>query len=86
VPSSSNDFPSYSPRQTIGLPGRQSVSACAPKKYREISAGSVSACHTAVLGAGMSTVRRLSQVLGLTHSSAVRLVDRLAADGYVALS
>jgi MarR family transcriptional repressor of emrRAB len=29
------------------------------------------------------TIRALSQVLGLTHSGAVRLVDRLAAAGYV---
>jgi MarR family transcriptional regulator, negative regulator of the multidrug operon emrRAB len=29
------------------------------------------------------TVRRLSQVVGLTHSGAVRLVDRLVALGYV---
>jgi DNA-binding MarR family transcriptional regulator len=30
-----------------------------------------------------ATVDRLSRVLGLTHSGAVRLVDRLAADGLV---
>ena len=30
------------------------------------------------------TVRMLSQVIGLTHSGAVRLADRLAAAGYVA--
>jgi DNA-binding MarR family transcriptional regulator len=29
------------------------------------------------------TVERLGQVLGLTHSGTVRLVDRLEADGYV---
>ena len=29
------------------------------------------------------TVRRLSQVIGLTHSGTVRLVDRLAAAGYL---
>jgi DNA-binding MarR family transcriptional regulator len=34
--------------------------------------------------AGGGTIEDLSQVLGLTHSAAVRLVDGLAADGYVA--
>jgi DNA-binding MarR family transcriptional regulator len=34
--------------------------------------------------AGGSTIEELSQVLGLTHSAAVRLVDALVADGHVA--
>jgi MarR family transcriptional repressor of emrRAB len=33
--------------------------------------------------AGAGTIENLSQVLGLTHSAAVRLVDGLVADGYV---
>jgi DNA-binding MarR family transcriptional regulator len=34
--------------------------------------------------AGGGTIDELSEVLGLTHSAAVRLVDVLVADGYVA--
>ncbi len=34
--------------------------------------------------AGGGTIEDLSQVLGLTHSAAVRLIDSLVADGYVA--
>ena len=34
--------------------------------------------------AGGGTIEELRQVLGLTHSAAVRLIDRLVADGHVA--
>src|ERR1700751_4283790 len=42
-------------RQTMGLPGRQSVCTCAPKKYCRIVSGAVSAIHTCVTGASIST-------------------------------
>ncbi len=44
------------------------------------SAAAVSALHHLLDG---PSIERLSQVLGLTHSGTVRLVDRLEDDGYV---
>jgi DNA-binding MarR family transcriptional regulator len=60
----------------------QMTSAIATATGQSVSAAAALSALAEFLDA--PTVDRLAQVLGLTHSGAVRLVDRLAQDGLVA--
>lgn len=77
--------PPDSPANVLGalalaLTDRMSEAVAGAAGHSLTAAAALSALAHIVDG---PTVERLSQVLGLTHSGTVRLVDRLEADGHV---
>ena len=64
----------------LGVTDRTGDAVAAASDHSQTAAAALSALHQFLDG---PTIDRLAQVVGLTQSGAVRLVDRLERDGYV---
>ena len=64
----------------LGVTDRTGDAVAAASEHPQTAAAALSALHQFLDG---PTIDRLAQVVGLTQSGAVRLVDRLERDGYV---